>query len=323
MSEYVFNTASNVPERTSPTDGRALTITLLETLAALDAIADGPARPLKLPAQPWELTISRTLAGAEGSLGEYASTLYDAADTYPLAVYFDALQSHAPAVSELEESVIDAILRIQPTAAADGFEDIYPAICEAGFDAMQCVVTGGTLLSLNRDPWIFSHVRFECDGRPAELGHACRPAHVDDLSLVERDRARHRMTRQNFAATRRRAFPALLWGTDVDSQMETFPAEYLTLAFSRLAALDDIVRRWRATGLAEPDLGSLVFRNETALTMDNYGNDRRFRSSTGEMRTYEKHVWIDQGNRLHFIMDTASKSIEVGYLGPHLRNWTG
>lgn len=321
MSEYVFNSASNLPDRTTPADGHALTVTLIETLVELDSLPGSGNRPLKLPALPWELTISRSEDGAERSLGEIANDLYDSHETRELAVFFDALQSQAPAVDALDDATVDAILRIQPTAAMEGFEAVFPAICKAGYDAMQCIVTGGTLVSLDRDPWRFAHVRFECDGRPAELGHASRPEHVKDLSLADRLEMRKRITRQNFAAVRRRAFPCLTWGADVDRQMETFPAEYLTVAFSRLAALDDIVRRWQATDSAEPETGSLSFQRESQLTMDNYGAQRRYRSSTGEIRTYELHVWIDRGNRLHFILDEGGRALEVGYLGPHLRTW--
>ena len=321
MSEYVFNEASNLPDRTTAADGQTLAITLIRTLVELDTLSDRDNCPLKLPALPWNLAISREEDGTVRSLGEIANDLYDSHETRPLAVFFDALQSQAPAIAALDDATVDAILRIQPTAPVEGFEAVYPAICEAGYDAMQCVVTGGTLVSFDRDPWRFAHVLFECDGRLAELGHASRPEHVEDLSLADRLEARRRMTRQNFAAVRRRAFPCLVWGTEVDRQMETFPAEYLAVAFSRLAALDDIVRRWQASGSAEPETGNLVFRAESSLTMDNYGDQRRHRSSTGEIRTYEQHVWIDRGNRLHFILDRAARTLEVGYLGPHLKTW--
>lgn len=321
MSEYVFNEASNLPDCTTPADGHALTVNLIKTLVELDTLPDRDNRPLKLPALPWDLAISREEDGTELSLGEIANDLYESHETRQLAVFFDALQSQAPAINALDDATVDAILRIQPTAPVEGFEAVFPAICEAGYDAMQCIVTGGTLVSLDRNPWRFAHVRFECDGRTAELAHASRPEHVEELSLADRLEARKRMTRQNFAAVRRRAFPCLIWGAEVDRQMEIFPAEYLTVAFSRLAALDDIVRRWQASDSAEPETGNLSFNGESPLTMDNYGDQRRFRSSTGEIQTYELHVWIDRGNRLHFILDKAARTLEVGYLGPHLKTW--
>lgn len=321
MSEYVFNAVSNAPEHTGADAGRALTITLLETLAALDSFPGRGNRPLKLPADPWILPFSRDENGTEMSFGDLAHTLYEAAETYQLAVYFDALNNHAPATAALDDAAIDAILRIQPTAASPGHEAVYAAVCEAGFDAMQCLVTGGTLVSLDREPWRFGLARFECDGAPASLEHASRPHHVDELEQEDRLEARRLVTRRNFAAYRHRAFPCLAWGQDVEEQMERFPAEYLSLAFSRLATLDDIVRQWRASGSAAPNPGSLVFRSESDLTMKNYGDLRRYRSASGQMLAYETHIWIDTGNRLHFIVDADARGIEVGYLGTHLKTW--
>ncbi|WP_137803352.1 hypothetical protein [Caulobacter sp. 3R27C2-B] len=321
MSEYVFNAISNAPDQTTATEGRALTVTLLQTLAALDAFPGRANRPLKLPANPWVLPFCQDEHGVATSFGDLAHSLYEASETYPLAVYFDALNSQAPAIAALDDTVIDAILRVQPTAASPGQEAIYEAVCAAGFDAMQCFVTGGTLVSLDRDPWRFALARFECDGAPASLEHASRPDHVDELIQEDRLEARRLVTRRNFVAFRERAFPCLTWGADVDDQIERFPAEYLSLAFSRLASLDDIVRQWRASGAAAPDPGNLIFRGESELTMQNYGDLRRFRSASGQMATYETHLWIDTGNRLHFIIDTGQRGIEVGYIGTHLKTW--
>ncbi|RZJ46223.1 MAG: hypothetical protein EON87_05475 [Brevundimonas sp.] len=321
MSEYVFNAISNTPETTTAAAGRGLTVTLLETLATLDAFPGRGNRPLKLPANPWVLPFGRNDVGTEISFGDLAHTLYDTAETYPLAVYFDALNSHAPATAALDDTAIDAILRINPTAAIAGQEAVYDAVRAAGFDAVQCLVTGGTLVSLDREPWRFATARFECDGAPVSLEHASRPAHVDELEAEDRLVARRLVTRRNFAAYRGRAFPCLAWGADVEDQMERFPAEYLQLAFNRLAALDDIVRQWRVSGAAAPDPGSLVFRSESDLTMQNYGDQRRYRSASGQMVTYEIHIWIDTGTRLHFILDTDGRGIEVGYLGTHLKTW--
>lgn len=321
MSEYVFNTISNAPQQTTAAAGRALTVTLLQTLAALDTFPGRGNRPLKLPANPWVLPFGHDENGATISFGDFAHKLYDEPDTYPLAVYFDALNSHAPATVALDDTAIDAILRIQPSAAVPGQEAIFEAVRAAGFDAMQCLVTGGTLVSLDRDPWRFAHARFECDGAPASLEHASHPEHVGDLEREDRREARRLVTRRNFSAYRERAFPCLNWGLEVEEQMERFPAEYLSLAFGRLASLDDIVRQWRASESATPDSGSLVFRDESDLTMQNYGDLRRFRSGSGQMATYKTHIWIDTGNRLHFIVDTAQRGIEIGYLGPHLKTW--
>ena len=186
---------------------------------------------------------------------------------------------------------------------------------------MQCVVTNGTLVSLDHAQWNFDHAIVECDGARVQFDHASRVDHIGPIARRERDVARNAISTRNFESVRRTAFPLLDWGQEVTGQISTFPSNYLRLAFTRLASLDDIVRHWRSSGSAEPDQANLIFRNESALTMDNYGNQRRFRSASGEMKTYEQHVWIDQGNRIHVIVDVGARSIEVGYIGTHLRTW--
>lgn len=294
---------------------------LVETLAALDDQLAGPPRPLKLPQNLWELQVAVSAAGKVVSLGEIIYDFYGAGQTRDLATFFDALQCYAPAVDRLDDATIEAILRLEPTASAPGFEAIYPAICAAGLDAMQCAVTDGTLVSLDRERWNFDRAVVACGAHTVEIDHASRPVHVDSIVQRRLVAARAEVTLGNFEAIRHLAFPSLLWGQEIASQLQRFPSEYLGLAFTRLAALDDMARRWQETGAANPDSGGLELKGESDLTMQNYGDERRFRSSNGDMRTYETHVWIDRGNRIHLILDKAQRTIEIGYMGTHLRTW--
>lgn len=322
MSEYVFNTASNDLHNGGLHAATDLVTTLLETLAELDDRLGGAARAFKLPADPWDLQVTSDPTGKSVSLGEIVNGFYEAGQTRELATFFDALQCYAPSVELLEDTAIDAILRLSPSGSVEGFEKVYEPVCAAGYDAMQCVVTGGLLVSLAHERWDFDRAVVKCDAQRIEFDHASRPTHVDPIMLRKQKAAREAVTRQNFEAVRREAFPSLIWGRDVVRQIMTFPAEYLGLAFSRLASLDDIAKRWAGSGVLEPDAMGMELRNESQLTMSNYSEDRRFRSASGTMQTYETHVWVDRGNRIHLFLDRAAQTIEIGYLGPHLRTWT-
>ena len=319
MSEYIFNTRSNDPAGINAYNGAALVVTFLETLAELDFCLPGPARPLKLPQYAWELTFAHDTGGEPITLREIVDGFYESGNKRELAVFFDAMQCYAPAVDMLEDSMIEAILRLVPSGPVPGHEAVFQNVCDAGYDAMQCVVTNGILVSLDHPKWNFDHAIVECDDARIQFDHASRIDHVDPIA--HRDVARSDVSIRNFETIRQTAFPLLDWGRGVTDQIPIFPSEYLQLAFTRLAKLDDIVRHWRSSGSAEPDQGNLVFRNESTLTMDNYGNQRRFRSASGEMKTYEQHVRINQGNRIHFIIDVDARSIEIGYIGKHLRTW--
>ncbi len=322
MSEYVFNAVSNDRHNGGLYGATELVKTFLETLADLDYRLDGPARALKLPANPWDLRVTSDVTGEAVSLGEIINGFYESGQTRELATFFDALQCYAPAVEQLEESAIDAILRLSPSGPVEGFESLYASVCDAGYEAMQCVVTGGTLVSLAHERWNFDRGVVACDERRVEFDHASCATHVDAILLRKQKAARDAVTRQNFDAVRREAFPSLIWGRDVVRQIATFPAEYLGLAFSRLASLDDMAARWMTSGTPEPDAGRIVLRNESELTMSNFSEDRRFRSASGDMQTYETHVWIDRGNRIHLLLDRTERTVEIGYIGPHLRTWT-
>lgn len=322
MSEYVFNAASNDAHNGGLHSATALVARLVETLAELDDRLPGPARALKLPRDPWELPVTQDADGQPLSLGEVINGFYESGQTRDLATFFDALQCCAPAVEQLDDSAVEAILRLSPIGPAAGHEGIYDAVCEAGYDAMQCVVTGGTLVSLAHPRWDFDRAVVEYDGQGIECDHASHSVHIDPIVQRRRAAAREAVTRQNFEATRRDAFPFLVWGQDVEGQLATFPPEYLGLAFTRLANLDDMAKRWKESGSAEPEPGNLVLRRESELTMQNYRQERRFRSAAGEIETYETHVWIDRGNRVHLLLDYANRTVEIGYVGRHLRTWT-
>jgi RecB family exonuclease len=52
--------------------------------------------------------------------------------------------------------------------------------------------------------------------------------------------------------------------------------------------------------------------------MKRYGTARRFRGLDGLQHTYEDHMWIDRGNRIHMIREETHRDVEVGYIGVHL-----
>ncbi|WP_458425677.1 hypothetical protein [Methylorubrum extorquens] len=321
MSEYVFNIVSSDGDNGGLHAATGLIAGLVETLAELDAQMTGAPRALKLPREPWDIQVTADDYGNPVSLGEIVNGFYEDGKTRELAVFFDAMRFYAPAVDQLDDQAIEAILRLAPSGAVEGHEAIFEAVCEAGHEAMQCVVTGGTLVSLAKPKWDFDFGVVACDSEVVTFDHASSVGHVDVISQRARKAAQTKVNRRNFLAYRHVAFPSLIWGQEVEDQITVFPPEYLALAFTRLANLDEMARRWALSGDAEPDSGSMELRPESDLTMDNYGDNRRFRSSAGDIKTYETHVWIDRGNRIHILLDKSNRTVEIGYVGKHLPTW--
>lgn len=321
MTEYVFNTASNEGHNGGLHAARELVIAFVETLAELDSRLTGQSWPLKLPTNAWELQVSVDAAGEPVSLGEIVNDFYEDSQTRELAAFFDALQTYAPAAEQLGDAVVEAILRLEISGPAAGYEAVYQAIRDAGIEAMQCAVTDGALVSLGHQRWDFDRAIVACGDDEVSIDHASRVRHVDVIAQRRLEAVRGEVTRRNFEVIRERAFPSLRWGQDVVKQLQQFPPEYLALTFRRLAALDDMARRWKDSAAAQLDPGSLDLKGESDLTMQNYAEERSFRSESGEMRTYETHVWIDSGNRIHLLLDRELRTVEIGYVGPHLRTW--
>jgi hypothetical protein len=321
MTSYVFNRASNEASNGGLHVATSLVKQFVQTLAELEVQFGGQARALKLPCLAWDLAVTQDAEGNGVSLGAIVEHFYDHGDTRELATFFDALQVYAPAEEALDEAAIDAILRLEPTGPAEGHEGMFEAVRDAGYEAMQCIVTGGTLVSLAHPRWDFDQGVIGCNEGIVRFDHASHTTHADAISGRILSHVRSTVTRQNFATIRAQAFPSLRWGQDVDDQIAIFPSEYLALAFSRLASLDAIAKAWASTKSAMPDQGALEFKRESKLTMDKYEENRRFRSANGPMETFETHIWIDQGNRIHFLLDHAERTIEIGYIGKHLPTW--
>jgi hypothetical protein len=323
LSDYVLNRASLEPFIVGHEPAKNLVRTLIQTVADLDDGLGGAPRAFRVPQDVWELPFAKHAAdGPILTLGELANSLYEGPDTRDLATFFDALQTYSPAVEGLLDAEIDAILRFTPTKPANGYENLFDAITKAGFDAIQCAIVSSILISVDQAEWNFDHARFRSGDRELQFDHASRPVHASAIIDRARSRVRDQIGRENFEGLRIEAFPLLEWGADVSDQVSKFSADFLALAFKRLATLDDIARRWQTEQTVAPETGNIIFRSESDLTMQNYENDRKFRSSRGTVQTYEKHVWIDRGNRIHFIIKAKERTFEIGYIGPHLRTWT-
>ena len=131
-------------------------------------------------------------------------------------------------------------------------------------------------------------------------------------------RLRDELNTRSFWRMRNQVFLSLLFGLDVENQIEKFNTTLLPLLFRRLVELDERSSNWRQSETGNFPEGSTEIRGETVRTMKRYGNDRRFRGHDGVMRTFEDHMWIDRSHRIQLIRDTIQRTVEVGYVGRHL-----
>ena len=321
MSDYVFNRAcADTPFN--------------DTAVALDGVADWltglavlDGDEARLPAfradlDPWLIPICDCRVQGAKSLGELAHSLYGTAH-HDAASYFDALLKMIPAEVGLPDAVVEAVLRLDPKGAVPGFEEVFAPVEAADFDVGMCAASQSTLVGLVTAPlWDRDALHFMAGDSAYMVDHVASSDHAATVRRRRVEGLRGGLTAKNFGTVRTRAFPNLSFGADVDGQLEKFSANLLPLLFRRLADLDSRTASWKLSALPEFPEGTPAITPETPETMLRYGADRRFRSSSGAQVTYEEHLWVDGLHRIHIFRDTARKTVEVGYVGPHLPTMT-
>lgn len=113
-------------------------------------------------------------------------------------------------------------------------------------------------------------------------------------------------------------YPDLLFGLDVQANITRIGSHVFKIALSKLSLLNDASAFWAKSKSPHASY-PLKVSPESGATMAKYGDDRKFRTSTGEKETFEKHVYLPEGHRLHLREIRDQYRIEIGYIGPHLR----
>ena len=124
---------------------------------------------------------------------------------------------------------------------------------------------------------------------------------------------------RKFWVNRNDIFPNLGFGIDVEAQVKTLDEATFSLVRSRLEELDATVVQWNAQKTAAPRYRSYITPESTStMSMPALVRARTFRNAAGVAQIYEWHARFGGGGRIHFVADASVRSIEIGYIGPHL-----
>ena len=316
MSDYVLNGAS-LELYSEAAKARADLSALLRGLALLESDS-GPLPSLRLNIDPWEQPIIGGNSDVQVTLGELAHGFYGTAD-HDLAAYFDSLSRAIPADQALDDTSVDAILRLEPESPAPGYEETLPSVQAAGTDAIMCAAMDFTLVGLlSRDLWRFDAMGFVSASKTYVFDHMAAPAHAEAIRRRRMADLHSGLTRGSFWSLRGQVFPHLLFGLDVKGQVDKFSARLMRLMFIRFAKLDSTVKAWSTSVNPKFPDGPPEIKRETVATMARYGNDRIFRGHDGTLRTFEHHLWVDKSHRIHVYLDQKGRTVEIGYVGRHL-----
>mgnify|MGYP006932315081 CR=1 FL=1 len=113
-------------------------------------------------------------------------------------------------------------------------------------------------------------------------------------------------------------FPNLDFAPSVEGDLAALSEPVFRQALFRLKELCTASNEWRTSGSPVPKYLTKV-TGESLRTMQQFGQDRIFRSSFGNNEVFELHARLQDGHRLHLREIPLTKRLEVGYIGKHLR----
>lgn len=198
---------------------------------------------------------------------------------------------------------------------------------EDGDPLLLCAITGAIAVGFPSSPeWDRDQllVTFEelllPDGELNEteetVDNLARTGHARAILRRHQDRRRAGVTASEVWAHRRDAFPNLLFGPQVEDQLMKHE-RLLPQVVGKLAALDDAVRNWDE-GPAPNWQTRVTPESERVINTPKLHDARMFESEKGGRKPFLWHARAGNGYRLHFRFDGNDRSLEVGYIGPHL-----
>ena len=240
-------------------------------------------------------------------------------------VYLVQLSSKVPLLDTVGDSAKDRFLRSEVT----GF-DVIDLSPEDGAPLLYCAITDGVAVGFPSDPiWEQDQIdvyfnELSSDGE--ELDEVAET--IDNLTssehaetIFQRHQAYRRTDISNFKELwehRDEAFPNLIFGPDVERQLERINTSALRAIEKKLSILDRDAAKWRDVESSMPEWSCKV-RPESKSVRDNssFIEARRFRSTNGKSEIFEWHA--DFGyDRIHLRFDAPTKEVEIGYIGKHL-----
>lgn len=130
---------------------------------------------------------------------------------------------------------------------------------------------------------------------------------------------------RSFWGKRGELFPNLIFCPQVKNFIQLIgTSPYFNQIITKLKEFDNAVFNWKSGAFSYNEINSKYALNispESKPTMSKFGNTRMFKMPNGGTNIFELH--IKTGNlRFHFFPEDKSKSVFIGYIGPHLQTVT-
>jgi hypothetical protein len=233
--------------------------------------------------------------------------------------FFTGLAVKTPLLASVSPEIVDRFLGCEAINISGG----------AGEPLVFCAHTNGVGVSFPSSPtWdsdrVLVHFREllpndSFEEVSEEIDNLSRTEHANNIAARAIDDVKKGIQNGiDLWNLRARVFPSLLFGPDVESQICDMGSSISTIV-NRLAELNESVSVWQNSGGTAP-LWRCKVSPESASVENNpiLRDARRFRSIAGSRELFMLHARFGNSGRIHMRIDSASRSVEVGYIGPHL-----
>ena len=198
---------------------------------------------------------------------------------------------------------------------------------EDGEPLLLCAVTNWVAVGLPSAPiWDQDSVVVEFDEllsdetteRVSEsVDNLTRLQHAKPIILRHADSLAHASNPRSLWNDRKRCFPNLLFGPRVEDDLQAQQANFATI-MRRLTEIDQAAAEWKAHGGPAPKWRTRTTDESTSLE-PKYLKERRFPSYRGTSELFTWHARFGDSGRIHLRFDAASREVEIGYIGKHLK----
>jgi hypothetical protein len=313
VREMIFNEASCVVRFPSLREAKEILVCLARGMAAL--VDARVARSILRMQHP----LHEIGLAEDGTLWDCLMLLQRDRSEPDALRFWMRLAHKVPLLVDLPDDVVDRFASCEPAEPGGAL----------GAALVLCAHLGAITISLRGEPgWDLDElvVRFRellPDGTIVTVSdtidNLARSSHAERILERYRLRALDQLSHTTFWERRGLVFPALRFGLDVQGQMVALGGHMFGTITRRLSDLNAAAATWGNQGGAAPVWPTHVTpESEIVMNNDRLRNARVFRDANGVNRLYEWHARFGGSGRIHLRFDPPIRSVEIGYIGPHL-----
>ena len=237
------------------------------------------------------------------------------------SIFLLRLATYSPLIENLDFELIDRFHSVESEVPHIDAKDGEPLVL--------CAITNSVSLGFPSNGWDSSTltVQFqelldngEFSSTEEVIDNIARTTHA--IVLV------HRHTQYNLSGIenwkdfwdkRSSVYPDLMFGKDVESQLDQIPPDLLETVAEKVWKINESAQKWKLEKTKEPIWSTKVTPERRELMKNKkLRNARIFKSSDDKFKLYEWHARYGNNGRIHLRFDRSSWSIEIGYIGRHL-----